>query len=150
MVRRQSRSKTTARSRAEASAAPETSSHKEVHVLDRAQGELALASAMFGPRDQRRGELFLQVRSQPNRGAVPFVSAAGFTAAHLLPTWGFFSDSFINAPPAAWVTSFSWVPVVSRSQLTLPSAPSTLLSGDRARHRRRRLRQSAIDDGQCR
>src|SRR5450755_2486802 len=30
---------------------------------------------------------------------VGFLSAVGFTAAHLLPTWGFFSDSFINAPP---------------------------------------------------
>ena len=32
---------------------------------------------------------------------VGFVSAVGFTAAaHLLPTWGFFSDSFIHAPPS--------------------------------------------------
>jgi hypothetical protein len=43
---------------------------------------------------------------------VGFVSAAGFTAAHLLPTWGFFSDSFINAPPAARVTWFSWTTAV--------------------------------------
>jgi hypothetical protein len=40
---------------------------------------------------------------------IGFVSAAGFTAAHLLPTWGFFSDSFINGPPSARVTWFSWV-----------------------------------------
>jgi fatty acid desaturase len=39
-------------------------------------------------------------------------SAVGFTVAHLLPTWGFFSDSFINAPPAARVTWFSWVTAV--------------------------------------
>jgi hypothetical protein len=37
------------------------------------------------------------------------VSAIGFTLAHLLPEWGFFSDSFINAPPEARVTWFSWV-----------------------------------------
>ncbi|AZG46985.1 hypothetical protein [Gordonia insulae] len=40
------------------------------------------------------------------------LSAIGFTVAHLLPTWGFFSDSFINAPPAARVTWFSWVTAV--------------------------------------
>jgi hypothetical protein len=39
---------------------------------------------------------------------IGFLSAVGFTAAHLLPTWGFFSDSFINAPPSARVTWFSW------------------------------------------
>lgn len=43
---------------------------------------------------------------------IGFVSAAGFTVAHLLPTWGFFSDSFIDAPPAARVTWFSWVTAV--------------------------------------
>jgi hypothetical protein len=43
---------------------------------------------------------------------VGFLSAFGFTAAHLLPTWGFFSDSFINAPPAARVTWFSWVSAI--------------------------------------
>ncbi|MBV8349659.1 MAG: hypothetical protein JOZ49_19680 [Mycolicibacterium sp.] len=45
--------------------------------------------------------------------AVGFASAVGFTAAHLLPHWGFFSDSFINAPPAAHVTMFSWVSAVA-------------------------------------
>jgi uncharacterized membrane protein (DUF485 family) len=45
--------------------------------------------------------------------AVGFASALGFTAAHLLPHWGFFSDSFINAPPAARVTTFSWVSAVA-------------------------------------
>lgn len=40
------------------------------------------------------------------------LSAIGFTAAHLLPTWGFFSDSFIKAPASARVTWFSWVTAV--------------------------------------
>jgi hypothetical protein len=44
--------------------------------------------------------------------AIGFVSALGFTVAHLLPTWGFFSDSFINAPPSAHVTMFSWITAV--------------------------------------
>ena len=43
---------------------------------------------------------------------VGFASAMGFSAAHLLPTWGAFSDSFINAPPAAGVTWFSWVTAI--------------------------------------
>jgi hypothetical protein len=43
---------------------------------------------------------------------IGFASAVGFTAAHLLPTWGAFSDSFINAPPAARVTWFSWITAV--------------------------------------
>jgi hypothetical protein len=54
--------------------------------------------------------VFFENRWAPHAAAViGFVSAAGFTAAHLLPTWGFFSDSFINAPPSARVTWFSWV-----------------------------------------
>ncbi len=44
---------------------------------------------------------------------IGFVSAAGFTAAHLLPTWGAFSDSFIDAAPAAGVTWFSWVTAIA-------------------------------------
>ncbi|PXX06290.1 hypothetical protein [Mycolicibacterium moriokaense] len=44
---------------------------------------------------------------------IGFVSAIGFTVAHLPPTWGFFSDSFINAPPSAHVTWFSWVTALS-------------------------------------
>lgn len=40
---------------------------------------------------------------------IGFAGAVGFTAAHLLPKWGFFSDSFVNAPPWARVTAFSWV-----------------------------------------
>lgn len=57
--------------------------------------------------------VFLGSRWAPHSAVVVgFVSAAGFTVAHLLPTWGFFSDSFINAPPAARVTWFSWVTAV--------------------------------------
>jgi len=44
--------------------------------------------------------------------AIGFISAVGFTAAHLLPTSGFFSDSFINAAPAARVTVFSWLSAI--------------------------------------
>lgn len=44
--------------------------------------------------------------------AVGFASAAGFTAAHLLPAWGPFSDSFIHAAPEARITTFSWVTAV--------------------------------------
>lgn len=40
---------------------------------------------------------------------VGLLSAIGFTAAHLLPHWGFFSDSFVNAPAWARVTWFSWL-----------------------------------------
>jgi hypothetical protein len=43
---------------------------------------------------------------------VGFASAVGFSAAHLLPTWGAFSDSFIDAAPAAGVTWFSWVTAI--------------------------------------
>jgi hypothetical protein len=40
--------------------------------------------------------------------AVGFPSAIGFTAAHLLPQWSTFSDSFTGAHPAPDVTGFSW------------------------------------------
>jgi hypothetical protein len=43
---------------------------------------------------------------------VGFSSAVGFSAAHLLPTWGTFSDSFIGAAPAAGVSWFSWVTAI--------------------------------------
>lgn len=43
---------------------------------------------------------------------IGFAGAVGFTAAHLLPKWGFFSDSFINAPPWARVTAFSWLTAI--------------------------------------
>ena len=39
---------------------------------------------------------------------VGFVSAAGFIAAHLLPHWSAFSDSFTGAHHAPGVTWFSW------------------------------------------
>lgn len=57
--------------------------------------------------------VFLGSRWAPHAAVVlGFVSAVGFTAAHLLPTWGFFSDSYIHAPPAARVTWFSWVTAI--------------------------------------
>ena len=43
---------------------------------------------------------------------VGLASAVGFTAAHLLPTWGAFSDSFIHAAPVEAVTWFSWVTAI--------------------------------------
>jgi hypothetical protein len=59
------------------------------------------------------GLVFRGSRWAPHAAIViGFVSAVGFTAAHLLPTWGFFSDSFINAPSAARVTWFSWVTAI--------------------------------------
>lgn len=36
-------------------------------------------------------------------------SALGFTAAHLLPTWSAFSDSFVTPAPGAGVTAYSWL-----------------------------------------
>jgi hypothetical protein len=43
---------------------------------------------------------------------VGFASTVGFAAAHLLPTWGAFSDSFIHATPVEAVTWFSWVTAI--------------------------------------
>ena len=40
--------------------------------------------------------------------AIGFASATGFAAAHLLPHWGVFSDSYLHAAHAAHVTAFSW------------------------------------------
>lgn len=40
---------------------------------------------------------------------VGFASAFGFAAAHVLPTWGVFSDSFLTPAHHAGVTWFSWV-----------------------------------------
>jgi hypothetical protein len=40
--------------------------------------------------------------------AVGFASAVGFTAAHLLPDWGAFSDPFTGGEVAPHVTWFSW------------------------------------------
>jgi hypothetical protein len=57
--------------------------------------------------------VFLGSRWSPHLAiALGFLSAIGFTAAHLLPAWGFFSDSYINAPPAARVTMFSWITAI--------------------------------------
>ena len=39
---------------------------------------------------------------------VGFASAVGFSAAHLLPHWSAFSDSFTGAHHASGVTAFSW------------------------------------------
>jgi hypothetical protein len=58
--------------------------------------------------------VFLGSRRSPRAAiGLGFLSAIGFTAAHLLPMWGFFSDSFINAPPAARVTTFSWISAIA-------------------------------------
>ena len=43
---------------------------------------------------------------------VGFASALGFTAAHLLPTWGAFSGSFLDAAPVEAVTWFSWATAI--------------------------------------
>lgn len=57
--------------------------------------------------------VFLGNRWAPHAAVIiGFVSAFGFTVAHLLPSWGFFSDSFINAAPSANVTWFSWVTAI--------------------------------------
>ena len=40
---------------------------------------------------------------------VGFASAVGFSAAHLLPHWSAFSDSFTGAHHASGVTAFSWI-----------------------------------------
>ncbi|MGH3730441.1 MAG: hypothetical protein ACRDTU_17060 [Micromonosporaceae bacterium] len=41
-----------------------------------------------------------------------FASALGFTVAHLLPTWGVFSDSFLTPAAGSGVTVFSWLTAV--------------------------------------
>jgi hypothetical protein len=57
--------------------------------------------------------VFLGNRWAPHSAIlVGFASAVGFSAAHLLPTWGAFSDSFIDAAPAAGVTWFSWITAI--------------------------------------
>jgi hypothetical protein len=45
--------------------------------------------------------------------ALGSASAVGFSAAHLLPKWGPFSDTFVNPAPGAGVTWFSWVTAVA-------------------------------------
>jgi hypothetical protein len=69
------------------------------------QGVLALLTVVL---------VFRGSRWAPHGAVViGFVSALGFAAAHLLPTWGAFSDSFIDPTPAAGVTWFSWVSAVA-------------------------------------
>jgi hypothetical protein len=65
---------------------------------------------------------------------VGFVSAVGFSAAHLLPTWDAFSDSFIDPTPAAGVTWFSWVTAVAEilADLLFGVIGAAALSGRRA------------------
>lgn len=56
------------------------------------------------------GLVVLKNRWAPHAAiALGLASAVGFSAAHLLPTWGPFSDTFINPAPGAGVTWFSWV-----------------------------------------
>ena len=60
------------------------------------------------------GLVFLGNRWAPHSAIlVGFLSAVGFSAAHLLPTWGAFSDSFIDAAPTAGVTWFSWMTAIA-------------------------------------
>ncbi|KAA0024386.1 hypothetical protein FOY51_06760 [Antrihabitans cavernicola] len=72
-----------------------------VMVAGTLQSILALVTAWL---------VFTRNRWAPNAAiVVGFASALGFFVVHLLPDWfGPFSDSFINAPPGAGVTGFSW------------------------------------------
>jgi hypothetical protein len=70
-----------------------------------AQGVLAVVTVIL---------VFRGSRWAPHAAVfVGFLSAVGFSAAHLLPTWGAFSDSFIGPTPGAGVTWFSWVSAVA-------------------------------------
>jgi hypothetical protein len=54
--------------------------------------------------------VFTEHRAAPVMAiVVGFGSAIGFTAAHLLPEWSAFSDSFTDAQVAPHVTWFSWL-----------------------------------------
>ncbi|MBW0017926.1 MAG: hypothetical protein JO236_10335 [Mycobacterium sp.] len=66
---------------------------------------------------------------------VGIASAVGFSAAHLLPTWGPFSDTFVNPAPAAGVTWFSWVTAVVEivADLVFAAVGLAVLSHRRAR-----------------
>jgi hypothetical protein len=44
--------------------------------------------------------------------AVGFASAVGFAAAHLVPHWSSFSDSYTGTHVAPHVTAFSWVTAI--------------------------------------
>jgi hypothetical protein len=57
--------------------------------------------------------VFTRNRWSPHAAiAIGFAGAVGFLASHMLPHWGFFSDSFIHAPPDARVTAFSWITAI--------------------------------------
>lgn len=43
---------------------------------------------------------------------IGFASAVLFSAAHLLPSWGVFSDSYLTPAAGAGVTLFSWITAV--------------------------------------
>jgi len=59
------------------------------------------------------GLVFLRRRSAPVAAiVVGFASAALFSSAHLLPSWGAFSDSYVTPAAGAGVTWFSWVTAV--------------------------------------
>lgn len=54
--------------------------------------------------------VFRRHRAAPTAAiVVGFASALLFSAAHLLPTWGAFSDSYVTPETGAGVTWFSWV-----------------------------------------
>ena len=54
--------------------------------------------------------VFLRHRWGPYAAiGIGFASAIGFTAAHLLPSWGVFSDSVLTPAAGAGVTWFSWL-----------------------------------------
>lgn len=59
-------------------------------------------------------------------------SAIGFSAAHLLPTWSAFSDSYVTPAPGAGVTAYSWVTAV----LEIGTAAVFAVAGARALRRR--------------
>lgn len=60
-------------------------------------------------------------------------SAIGFSAAHLLPTWSAFSDSYVTPAPGAGVTTYSWVTAV----LEIGTAAVFAVAGARALRARR-------------
>lgn len=56
--------------------------------------------------------VYLGHRLAPHAAVViGLASAIGFSLAHLLPTWGWFSDSFVTPVANSGVTWFSWVTV---------------------------------------
>ena len=63
--------------------------------------------------------------------AVGLVSAVLFTAAHVVPTWWFLSDSYVS-PPHTNVTWFSWLSALAEIGTALVFA----VAGERARRER--------------